>query len=287
MPFTMDNTTGYTQAELDTLNAELAERLSVIDQDDVEARQDAEKAFYDEVSRRVGRTAQEFPDYDLSTLPEIPDGFQSTAWHNESCPTWHERDSTSEPKVGDLMLAIDYADESRREMPGGQRFNLHMYDGACEPHPLISSDDWAVIEDAVSFARYVRRLGLGFHPDTRGDDYVNADGSRTFTDEEAADYDDAIEAASLGVDPYAFGIEIWETMGLTPRSEPTKNSEPPQSMGIREAVEAGLKALQATPSGPQRNAAQVTLQALLDQQGCEHIEGRNGLCETCDVVIFG
>ncbi len=50
--FTMDNTTGYTQQELDALNAELAQRLAAIDPDDVEARQDAEKAFADEVSGR-------------------------------------------------------------------------------------------------------------------------------------------------------------------------------------------------------------------------------------------
>lgn len=51
--FTTDNTTGYTQAELDALNAELAQRLSEIDPDDVEARWDAEKAFADEVSHRL------------------------------------------------------------------------------------------------------------------------------------------------------------------------------------------------------------------------------------------
>jgi hypothetical protein len=49
---TIDNTTGYTQAELDALNAELAERLAEIDPDDTDARAEAEKAFADEVSRR-------------------------------------------------------------------------------------------------------------------------------------------------------------------------------------------------------------------------------------------
>lgn len=51
--FTRDNTEGYTQAELDALNAELAQRLAAIDPDDTEARAEAEKAFADEVSRRL------------------------------------------------------------------------------------------------------------------------------------------------------------------------------------------------------------------------------------------
>ena len=50
--FTADNTEGYTQADLDALNAELAERLSTINPDDIDARADAEKAFHDEIAGR-------------------------------------------------------------------------------------------------------------------------------------------------------------------------------------------------------------------------------------------
>ena len=50
--FTTENTTGYTQQELDALNAELVERLAGIDPDDIDARQEVEKAFADEVSHR-------------------------------------------------------------------------------------------------------------------------------------------------------------------------------------------------------------------------------------------
>lgn len=49
---TTDNTTGYTQDQLDTLNAELVTRLARIDPDDTDARERAAKAFADEVSRR-------------------------------------------------------------------------------------------------------------------------------------------------------------------------------------------------------------------------------------------
>ena len=50
--FTTDNTDGYTQAQLDALNAELTAHLATIDPEDTDAREQAEKAFADEVARR-------------------------------------------------------------------------------------------------------------------------------------------------------------------------------------------------------------------------------------------
>lgn len=51
--FTADNTTGYTQAELDALNAEFAARLAAagVEPGSDEAHE-MEKAFADEVARR-------------------------------------------------------------------------------------------------------------------------------------------------------------------------------------------------------------------------------------------
>jgi hypothetical protein len=53
MTFSQDNTTGYTDAELAALNDELAARLAAVDPDDIEARQQIEKAFADAVSGRA------------------------------------------------------------------------------------------------------------------------------------------------------------------------------------------------------------------------------------------
>lgn len=50
--FTDENTTGYTAEEIAALNAELAERLALIDPNDTDARTAAEQAFNDEVARR-------------------------------------------------------------------------------------------------------------------------------------------------------------------------------------------------------------------------------------------
>jgi len=49
--FTQQNTDGYTDKELDALNAELNDRLSGLEPGSDEYQQ-AEKAFYDEVSKR-------------------------------------------------------------------------------------------------------------------------------------------------------------------------------------------------------------------------------------------
>jgi hypothetical protein len=52
MAFTPDNTEGYTQEELGALNRELDDVLNEIEEDDLDARYAAEKAFADEVARR-------------------------------------------------------------------------------------------------------------------------------------------------------------------------------------------------------------------------------------------
>jgi hypothetical protein len=49
--FTMDNTEGYTQTELDALNAELADRLEGLEPG-TDEYSEVEKCFNDEVARR-------------------------------------------------------------------------------------------------------------------------------------------------------------------------------------------------------------------------------------------
>jgi hypothetical protein len=66
-----------------------------------------------------------------------------------------------------------------------------------------------------NYRSLVRLLGLGFHPDTRCRNYVNDDGSPTFTYEQAKKYDAVVTAAFEVCDPYETAIEVWEEMGLT------------------------------------------------------------------------
>jgi hypothetical protein len=51
-PFMLATCEGYTQAEMDALNAEWAARAAEFGPDDIEARNEALKAFCDEVAQR-------------------------------------------------------------------------------------------------------------------------------------------------------------------------------------------------------------------------------------------
>jgi hypothetical protein len=161
---------------------------------------------------------REFPEFDVATLPAIPDGFECCAWHNDTCPVWFETslapmDSTD--AATRMMIAIDYADASIREYPESPRFGLHMQDGDdCSPEIVCQSNDWSKIVAAVHFIRFVRKLGLAFHPDTRGVDYINEDGSRTFSDDEAEIYEASIDAVMDDTDAYEFGLRIWAALKL-------------------------------------------------------------------------
>ena len=86
--------------------------------------------------------AREFPDFDLATLPAIPDGFLCCAWHNDSCPVWYDADPDA-LKAGTRMLTIDFADPDMREWPECPRFTLHRVAvDDTSPEPVFSTDVW-------------------------------------------------------------------------------------------------------------------------------------------------
>lgn len=163
---------------------------------------------------------REFPDFDLASLPAIPDGFECTAWHHDTCPTWHEGQTANEPKRGMLMLLVDFAEPNMREFPEAKRFGLQMYADDSSAVSLAESDDWAVIEAWVRLVRAIRKtFGLGFHPDTRGQDYVNQGGGRSLTDAEADQYNRDLDTVGRDHDVYLVGMRIWQALGLLERNQ--------------------------------------------------------------------
>jgi hypothetical protein len=156
---------------------------------------------------------REFPHFPLDTLPEFPEGFECGAWHNDTCPVFYEGTSDAEPDGAALMIAVDYAEVQLREFPDTPRYGLHIREGG-DWQPCISSDDWAEIRAGVTFIRAVRDMGLGFHVDTRGRDYVGENGGRVYTDEQADALDDAIETISGVTDPYELTFRVWGAMEL-------------------------------------------------------------------------
>lgn len=82
--------------------------------------------------------AREFPDFDLATLPPIPEGWTDSSWHNDACPSFTK---------GELQLFIDYADPARRELGiEAPRFALMRMPDLT----LCWSDEWADVLAAIA-----------------------------------------------------------------------------------------------------------------------------------------
>lgn len=62
----------------------------------------------------------EFPDYDQGNLPDLPDGFECVAYHNDVMPIWVNAAAC-------IQIGIDYSDVALREDPNGKRFNAWTY----------------------------------------------------------------------------------------------------------------------------------------------------------------
>jgi hypothetical protein len=62
--------------------------------------------------------------------------------------------------------------------------------------------------------KWVAEFGLGFHPDTRGRDYVE-DGNRCLTDAKADEYDSDMDRLfKVAADPYKEGLEAMKAAGI-------------------------------------------------------------------------
>lgn len=91
--------------------------------------------------------AREFPDFDQSTLPLIPPGFEDQSWRNDTSPRFHHTGLR-------LTLWIDYADPALAEFPEERatgimkRFAVYSTDaeGAeLGAGPDLETDDWAEV----------------------------------------------------------------------------------------------------------------------------------------------
>lgn len=95
---------------------------------------------------RFANLAKEFPDFDLSSLPEVPAAWSDESWHNDACPCFlvgtFKHDGNDERKV---YAYIDYAEPQEREIPESPRFNLHAIALDGNTQHLIDSDDWQAV----------------------------------------------------------------------------------------------------------------------------------------------
>jgi hypothetical protein len=70
-------------------------------------------------------------------------------------------------------------------------------------------------EDVINqLMHWLTEIGLGFHPDTPGNDYVTQDDTRLFTEEQASEYDLKIQqcfdvCSELGLDFYEMALDCF------------------------------------------------------------------------------
>ena len=91
------------------------------------------------------RFREEFPDFVLDVT--LPDGWEDTSWHNDSCPSF---------EFGKFRLWIDYADCDHREIESGKRFMLVVLDDHADFVEVCSTDNWS---DMLDILAAITRIG--------------------------------------------------------------------------------------------------------------------------------
>ena len=87
-------------------------------------------------------------------MPEIPAGFADTSLHDDVCPSFYD------DELG-LVIWIDRAERSEREM-GGARFTISRQDDPEDtPREILATEDWSEILTAIKIraAEYIREIG--------------------------------------------------------------------------------------------------------------------------------
>lgn len=91
--------------------------------------------------------AREFPKFDQSTLPSIPDTWLENSWRNDTCPSFISGD----PEGKHYHIFIDYQDTKDRELGDCcPRFSVCVEDGDGSVATYFESDDWSEILACVA-----------------------------------------------------------------------------------------------------------------------------------------
>lgn len=90
------------------------------------------------------RIAQEFPDYPLADLPEMPAGCVDTSWHNDACPSISTANDT-------VRVFLDYVDPEKREVSiMTSRFCVFVAKDEFEEEIAYHGDDWQAVLAIIS-----------------------------------------------------------------------------------------------------------------------------------------
>lgn len=160
---------------------------------------------------------KEFPDFPEADMPALGPEWEDRSWHNDMSPSF----LNAEKRVWLFVLPVDPSlrDEGAEDF---RRFSA-FYAGHDGSHltdvdnPFAESDDFDALlsvltperERAWICDRWTTCLGLGWHPDTKGEQF---EGLTSF---EQAEYDSNMTRLfEISPDPYADGIAAWTRAGL-------------------------------------------------------------------------
>ena len=103
------------------------------------------------------RIEDEFPDYDIATLPAIPDHWVEDSWHNDACPSFTAAD-------GKLKIYVDYDSPELREFPEiAFRYSISSYNDDGDILQHLETNDWLAVVSFVETWTEPCRTG---HTDT-------------------------------------------------------------------------------------------------------------------------
>lgn len=88
----------------------------------------------------LDRLRREFPDYDITTLPTLPEGYFDTSSYIDAAPSFQNEEGT-------LKVYVDYANYADRDSGRSQRYCVSRYDEEEEDFEdvALSTNDWAEV----------------------------------------------------------------------------------------------------------------------------------------------
>lgn len=96
-----------------------------------------------EITLSVLQLVEQFPDFDVSSLPAIPPHWCDESWHNDAAPSF---------RCEDYRIYVDHKDPSDREVDGAARFAVHFDQNEQVSSParlVIETDDWSEVLSTI------------------------------------------------------------------------------------------------------------------------------------------
>lgn len=88
----------------------------------------------------LDRLRREFPDYDIATLPTLPEGYVDASSYIDAAPSFENEERG-------LKVYVGYAEYADRESGRSQRFCVSRYDEEAGDYEdvALSTNDWAEV----------------------------------------------------------------------------------------------------------------------------------------------